>query len=83
MTDTLPNPAEVLSEHTRQEIDRWVAKFPPEHRRSAVIASAAISNCPATNSPPRRWTFDTSISVSPALETHGDRYPSRMPSVMP
>lgn len=39
MTDTLPNPGEVLSEHTRQEIDRWVAKFPPERRRSAVIAA--------------------------------------------
>jgi NADH-quinone oxidoreductase subunit E len=30
---------ELLSEHTRQEIDRWVAKFPPERRRSAVIAA--------------------------------------------
>ena len=39
MTATLPNPGELLSEHTRQEIDRWVAKFPPERRRSAVIAA--------------------------------------------
>jgi len=39
VTDTLPNPAEVLSEHTRQEIDRWVARFPPERKRSAVIAA--------------------------------------------
>ena len=39
MTATLPNPVELLSEHTRQEIDRWVAKFPPERRRSAVIAA--------------------------------------------
>ena len=39
MTDALPNPAEVLSEHTRQEIDRWAARFPPERRRSAVIAA--------------------------------------------
>ena len=39
MTDTLPDPAEVLSEHTRQEIDRWAARFPPERRRSAVIAA--------------------------------------------
>ena len=39
MTGTLPNPAEVLSEHTRQEIDRWAARFPPERRRSAVIAA--------------------------------------------
>jgi len=39
VTATLPTPAELLSEHTRQEIDRWVAKFPPERRRSAVIAA--------------------------------------------
>jgi len=36
---TLPNPVGLLSEHTRQEIDRWVAKFPPEGRRSAVITA--------------------------------------------
>jgi NADH-quinone oxidoreductase subunit E len=29
----------VLSDHTRQEIDRWLAKFPPDRRRSAVIAA--------------------------------------------
>ena len=29
----------VLSEHTRHEIDRWLAKFPPDRRRSAVIAA--------------------------------------------
>jgi NADH-quinone oxidoreductase subunit E len=29
----------VLSEHTRQEIDRWLAKFPADRRRSAVIAA--------------------------------------------
>ena len=34
-----PPPGEVLSEHTRQEIDRWTARFPPERRRSAVIAA--------------------------------------------
>ena len=28
-----------LSEHARREIDRWVAKFPPEHKRSAVLAA--------------------------------------------
>jgi NADH-quinone oxidoreductase subunit E len=31
--------AEVLSKHVREEIDHWVAKFPPERRRSAVIAA--------------------------------------------
>jgi len=34
-----PPPGEVLSEHTRQEIDHWLEKFPPERRRSAVIAA--------------------------------------------
>jgi NADH-quinone oxidoreductase subunit E len=28
-----------LSEHTRQEIDHWVAKFPPGRQRSATIAA--------------------------------------------
>jgi NADH-quinone oxidoreductase subunit E len=28
-----------LAAHVRAEIDRWVAKFPPERRRSAVIAA--------------------------------------------
>ena len=31
--------AELLSEHTRQEIDHWVAKFPPGRQRSACIAA--------------------------------------------
>jgi NADH-quinone oxidoreductase subunit E len=29
----------VLSDHIREEIDHWVAKFPPDRKRSAVIAS--------------------------------------------
>jgi NADH-quinone oxidoreductase subunit E len=29
----------LLSEHTRAEIDHWVAKFPPGRQRSAVIAA--------------------------------------------
>jgi NADH-quinone oxidoreductase subunit E len=29
----------VLSEHTRREIDHWVARFPPGRQRSAVIAA--------------------------------------------
>ena len=39
MTDPLTDRAEALSAHTRREIDRWVAKFPPERKRSAVIAA--------------------------------------------
>jgi NADH-quinone oxidoreductase subunit E len=28
-----------LSRHVREEIDHWVAKFPPERKRSAVISA--------------------------------------------
>jgi NADH-quinone oxidoreductase subunit E len=28
-----------LSAHMREEIDRWVAKFPPDRKRSAVISA--------------------------------------------
>ena len=31
------DPMVALGEHTREHIDQWVAKFPPERRRSAVI----------------------------------------------
>jgi len=31
--------SEELSSHVREEIDRWVVKFPPDRRRSAVIAA--------------------------------------------
>ena len=31
--------AAVLSDHTRAEIDRWVAKFPPGRQRSAVLSA--------------------------------------------
>ncbi len=30
---------ELLDAHTREQIDQWVARFPPEHKRSAVIQS--------------------------------------------
>ena len=31
--------AALLSEHMRHEIDHWLAKFPPDRRRSAVLAA--------------------------------------------
>ncbi|HTC45049.1 MAG TPA: NAD(P)H-dependent oxidoreductase subunit E [Steroidobacteraceae bacterium] len=31
--------AALLSEHTRREIDHWVAKFPPDRKRLAVLAA--------------------------------------------
>ena len=36
---THPTGGHVLSRHVREEIDRWIAKFPPERRRSAVISA--------------------------------------------
>jgi NADH-quinone oxidoreductase subunit E len=30
---------ELLTSHVREEIDRWIAKFPPGHQRSAVIGA--------------------------------------------
>lgn len=32
-------PAERLSAHARAEIDRWIEKYPPGHKRSAVLAA--------------------------------------------
>ncbi|MFZ5491653.1 MAG: NADH-quinone oxidoreductase subunit NuoE [Pseudomonadota bacterium] len=29
----------ILSEHARHEIDHWLAKFPPDQKRSAVLAA--------------------------------------------
>nr|VFK50845.1 MAG: NADH-quinone oxidoreductase subunit E [Candidatus Kentron sp. TUN] len=29
----------MLSEHTRAEIDRWLTKYPPEQKRSAILAA--------------------------------------------
>ena len=32
-----PSKTELLDAHTREVIDHWVGRFPPEHRRSAVL----------------------------------------------
>lgn len=34
--------SERLSAHARQEIDAWVAKFPPERKRSAVLSALRV-----------------------------------------
>jgi NADH-quinone oxidoreductase subunit E len=40
VSDVTPTAAGALLPHdVREEIDRWVAKFPPDRRRSAVIAA--------------------------------------------
>ena len=31
-----------LSDHVREEIDHWVAKFPPDRKRSAVISALHV-----------------------------------------
>jgi NADH-quinone oxidoreductase subunit E len=36
---TLGAKAALLSEHTREEIDHWVSKFPPGRQRSAVLSA--------------------------------------------
>ncbi|MBB3226832.1 NADH-quinone oxidoreductase subunit E [Luteibacter sp. Sphag1AF] len=33
------DPLAVLNDHTRQHIDHWVTKFPPDRKRSALIQS--------------------------------------------
>lgn len=33
------DPLAVLNDHTRQHIDHWVSKFPPDRKRSALIQS--------------------------------------------
>ncbi len=37
MTNVIESKLELLNAHTREEIDGWVARFPPEHQRSAVL----------------------------------------------
>jgi NADH-quinone oxidoreductase subunit E len=39
MSDHIASAPGTLSAHVREEIDHWVAKFPPERKRSAVIAA--------------------------------------------
>jgi NADH-quinone oxidoreductase subunit E len=36
MTETSTK-TELLDAHTREQIDHWVGRFPPEHKRSAVL----------------------------------------------
>ncbi len=38
MTETT-NPMELLTDHTREEIDTWLKKYPEDKKRSAVIAA--------------------------------------------
>lgn len=40
MSETQTKP--LLSDHAREEIDHWVAKYPPEGKRSAVLAALRI-----------------------------------------
>lgn len=34
-----PSKIDLLNAHTREEIDHWVARFPAQHKRSAVLQS--------------------------------------------
>lgn len=31
--------SQVLSQHVREEIDRWIAKYPPDRKQSALLAA--------------------------------------------
>ncbi|MDJ0777079.1 MAG: NADH-quinone oxidoreductase subunit NuoE [Gammaproteobacteria bacterium] len=37
MADATESGIALLTAHTREEIDGWIARFPPEHKRSAVL----------------------------------------------
>ncbi|NNF51568.1 MAG: NAD(P)H-dependent oxidoreductase subunit E [Gammaproteobacteria bacterium] len=39
----VPNDVGVLSEHAREEIDKWVARFPEGKQRSAVISALRVA----------------------------------------
>jgi len=34
---------EILSDHTREEIDHWLTKFPADQRRSAVLGALSAA----------------------------------------
>jgi NADH-quinone oxidoreductase subunit E len=34
---------DLLSAHTREEIDHWITRFPPEHKRSAVLQALSAA----------------------------------------
>ncbi len=37
-----PNASAILSEDTRAEIDRWIAKYPPDQKQSAVMGALTV-----------------------------------------
>ena len=39
MTETAKT---ILSEHAREEIDHWIAKYPPDQKQSAVLAAMRV-----------------------------------------
>lgn len=40
--DTAESKLQLISEQSRAEIDRWIKKYPEEHKRSAVMAALCI-----------------------------------------
>lgn len=43
MSDTAPKTEALLSSEVRAEIDKWVAKYPPEQKRSAVMSALRLA----------------------------------------
>ena len=39
MSQTMARKSDILSSHTRQEIDSWLERYPPDQRQSAVLAA--------------------------------------------
>ena len=40
---TLPTPESVLSDHSIEEIEEWMSRFPDERKQSAVLAALSIA----------------------------------------
>ncbi len=43
MTIEKNSKTELLSSHTRSEIDLWIGKFPPDQKRSAVLSALSAA----------------------------------------
>ena len=39
MANATESKIDLLDAHTREQMDHWIARFPPEHKRSAVLQS--------------------------------------------
>lgn len=40
---TLPNPSDVLNEHSLEEIEEWMTRYPEDQKQSAVLAALSVA----------------------------------------